>query len=602
MPEAQSPGGKRKLAGILAADAVGYSRLMQADDTGTVATLKDYRTAFTTIAQDHGGRVVNAPGDSILAEFRSAGDAVRAAIAIQGELETRNAGLSEDRRMRFRIGINLGDVIEEADGTLYGDGVNIAARLEALAPPGGICISGTVHDTVGGRLGLNAVFVGEQRVKNIDQPVRVYRLQPGKAGARGGRRPRRPVVIAGAALLVATVAGAGLWLFRGEIGWLDPDTVATSVSKPPAPTEGPSIAVLPFENLSGDPEQDYFADGLTEDIITGLSKFRELLVIARNSTSVYKGQAVDMRQVGADLGVRYVMEGSVRKAGERVRITAQLIDAGTGGHLWAERYDRDFTDIFALQDEVTREIVGQLKIEMVDDPDAAKSQRRTTNLEAYDFVLRGRAARNQVSKDANALARQMFEQAIALDANYADAYAELSFVLFRDWFNRWRPEITTLDPAVQAAEKALALDDRSAVAHANYAWVLVWLRRWDEALDHAGRAVALDPNYAEGQAIQANVLMFSGNYEEALLIAKHAMRLDPVNVRGPFVAGNALIALGRFDEAVSYMRDVVVRSPNFSIAYFVLAAALGAAGKDEAAGAALAEGLRLSVIRIHSIC
>ena len=565
---------------------------MQADDTGTVATLKDYRAAFAAVAQGHGGRVVNSPGDSILAEFPSAGDAVRAGVAIQVDLATRNAALPEDRRMRFRIGINLGDVIEEADGTLYGDGVNIAARLEALAPAGGICISGTVYDTVGARLGLNVTFVGEQQVKNIAQPVRVYRLEQGKAAAPARRRLRKPFAWAGAASLAAATTVAAAWLYFPQ------DQSAVAPAPPAIGTtiahEGPSIAVLPFENLSGDPEQDYFADGLTEDIITGLSKFSELLVIARNSTTVYKDKAVDIRQIGADLGVRYVMEGSVRKAEQRVRITAQLIDAATGGHVWAERYDRELSDIFALQDEVTREIVAQLKIEMVENPNAVKSRPRTTNLEAYDFVLRGRAARDHVTKDANALARQMFEQAIALDPNYADAYAELAFVHQRDWFNRWRPETTTLDPAVQAVEHALALDDRSAVAHAVYAWVLVWLRRWDEALEHADRAVALDTNYAEGQAIRANVLMFSGSYEEALAIAKHAMRLDPINVRGPFVAGNSLLALGRYDEAATYMKDVVVRSPNFAVAYFVLAAALAAADQDQPARAALAEGLRLS--------
>ena len=375
----------RKLAAILSADVEGYSRLMGDDEAATVRTITEYREAIASTVTRHGGRVVDATGDNVLAEFSSVVDAVQGAVEIQGELRRRNAELPSSRRMPFRIGINLGDVILEGP-RLYGDGVNIAARLESLAEGGGICLSGTAYDQVEGKLPFGYDFLGEHTVKNIARPVRVYRLrlEPRVSpvpllGARGADRRVVASVAGTIALLVLIAAG-------GWVGWRWFRTPAPSGLALP---DKPSVAVLPFANLSGDPTQEYFSDGVTEDLITGLSKVSGLFVIARNSAFTYKGKAVKVGDVGRDLGVRYVVEGGVQRAGSRVRITAQLVDATTGYHVWAERYDREIRDIFALQDEVTREIVRALAVKLAEGEQGRIARVPTGNLEAYDLVLRG---------------------------------------------------------------------------------------------------------------------------------------------------------------------------------------------------------------------
>lgn len=367
---------KRKLTAILSADVKGYSRLMEEDEEATVRTITAYREVMVGYIKRQTGRVVDAKGDNILAEFASVVDVVRCAVEIQKELRKRNDDLPEDRRMKFRIGINLGDVIEEGD-TIYGDGVNIAARLEGLAEGGGICISGTAFDQVEGKTGLEFEYVGEQAVKNIKKPVRVYRVK--------------------------TEGGISDVLENRE--FLLPTT--------------PSIAVLPFTNMSGDPEQEYFSDGITEEIITGLAKIPRLFVTARNSTFFYKNQPVNVRQIGRELGVHYVLEGSVRKAEDRVRVSAQLIDVNTDKHIWAERYDRELKDIFAIQDEITMNIMIALQVKLTDGDQAALRAKGTYNLEAYLTWLQAMEYSRQFSKEANILARQKYQEAIALAPEYA---------------------------------------------------------------------------------------------------------------------------------------------------------------------------------------
>src|SRR5215468_10911993 len=416
---------ERKLAAILSADVEGYSRLMGDDEVATVRAITAYRAVIAAAVAGHGGRVVDAPGDNVLAEFASVVDAVQCAVDIQRELQSRNAELPASRRMRFRIGINLGDVIVEGE-RLYGDGVNIAARLESLAEGGGICLSGTAYDQIEGKLPFAFEFSGEQIVKNIARPVRVYRLplDPGASGkTSAGRRPvnRRWATRVAAMVATAALFGTGVW---AGWRWLTPQE---SVGLPLP--DKPSVAVLPFTNLSQDPTQEYFSDGVTEALITGLSKISGLFVIARNSVFTYKGKPANVRDVGRDLGVRYVLEGGVQRAGNRVRITAQLVDAKSGYQIWAERYDREVRDIFAVQDEVTQQIVRFLEIGLTEAERVRFGVTPTGVLEAYDLVLRGDEERARTTRESNAEARRLFSRAIELDPKYAVASVGLGWTV-----------------------------------------------------------------------------------------------------------------------------------------------------------------------------
>ncbi len=465
----------RKLAAILAADVAGYSRLMQDDDRATVAMLDDCREAFRRQIEAHQGRVVDMAGDSILAVFETATGAVQSALDIQKELGERNDPIPEIRRMRFRIGVNVGEVISKTDGTIYGDGVNIAARLQSVGKPGGVCISGNVHEQVNNRLKAGFEFAGEQQVKNIAEPVRTYRLdqRPGtKPPVQSGNAPSSNAArkIAVVAAIVVAVGVASAWWYSQR----PPASPATKISSTTGASlvlpDKPSIAVLPFVNMSGDKEQEYFSDGMTEDVITSLSKLSGLFVIARNSVFTYKGRAVKPEQVSKELGVRYVLEGSVRKAENRVRITAQLIDATTGYHLWAENYDGELKEIFALQDAITRKIVSALAPKLTAGTKPGSKRQETNSIEAYDLVLRGVAFFYGYRKDSNAMARQMFERAIVLDASYARAYVWLSWTHFLDWEWQWTVGPGGLDRALEAAKKAVALDDSLSEAHGAFGW------------------------------------------------------------------------------------------------------------------------------------
>jgi len=529
---------KRKLTAILSADVKGYSRLMGEDEEGTIQTLNTYKEAMSNLIQQQRGRVVDAPGDNVLAEFGSVVDALRCAVDIQKELKNRNVQLPENRRMEFRIGVNLGDVVEEGE-KIFGDGVNIAARLESLAEAGGICISGSAHEQVENKVAVNFEYLGEHIVKNITRPVRVYR--------------------------VITQLG-----------------VAHEMDKRLELPEKPSIAVLPFANMSGDPEQEYFSDGITEDLITDLYKISGLFVIARHSVFTYKGKAVRVDQVGRELGVRYVLEGSVRKAGSRVRITAQLVDTVTGGHLWAERYDRELKDIFALQDEVTQKIVGSLAVRLTKREEDRLARRYTDNLEAYDLVLRGLDSYFLFRQESNVLAREIFQKVVDFEPQYALAYARLGWTYIREWSLGWTQSRDSLERASELAKRAIALDDSLSDGHALLAETYLWKKQHDDAIAEAEKAVTLDPSNAERMVDLGNILAWAGRPEEAIGWIKKGMRFNPIcPVAYLWCLGHAYFLTERYGEAISTLSKAVDRQPDFWPSRFLLAGCFLKVGQQE---------------------
>jgi len=592
------PEGTRKLEAILAADVVGYSRLMQQDDEATVGTLETYRSVFREKIQAHHGRVVDMAGDSVLAVFEAATEAVRAAFEIQSELSQRNEALTEARRMRFRIGVNVGEVIEKPDGTVYGDGVNIAARLESIGEPGGVTVSGTVFDQVKGRLGIAFDFIGEQEVKNISEPVRAYRIagkapQASPSRLRGSARTtRKRVAIGGAASAAILMAAAGIYSYRYLAPWVKPTSGSTAALPLP---DKPSIAVLPFVNMSDDPEQEYFSDGITEDVITSLSKRSGLFVIARNSVFTYKGHAVRPEQVSRELGVRYVLEGSVRKADKRVRITAQLIDATTGYHLWAEHYDGELKDIFSLQDSVTNKIVTALSPKLSATDAASGARPETLSVEAHDLLLRGLAVQFKVQREANPTARRLFQAAIDLDPNYAAAYAWLAFTYFDEWTFQWTQDPTSLDRAMDAARKAVTLDKSLANGHRALGYGLLLNRQHELGLAELRKAVSLNPNFSDALGMLANGLNWSGQPEEAIGFVKEAMRVDPKYQ--PWVSlwlGDSYFWLRQYDRAIASYQDAIRKQPNYLSPHRMLAATYAEMGRQREAHAEAAEVLRIN--------
>src|SRR5213594_584222 len=525
---------ERKLAAILSADVKGYSRLMGEDEVATIRTLTAYQEAMTACIQQHRGRVVDASGDNLLAEFASVVDAVQCAVEIQRELKTKNADLPAPQRMEFRIGINVGDVIVEGE-RIYGDGVNIAARLEGLAAAGSICISGTVYDQVETKLALGYEYLGMQTVKNITKPVRVYRvrIEPGDSAAM--------------------TSGRG------------------AVTAPLPLPDKPSIAVLPFTNMSSDPEQEYFSDGITEDLITDLSKLSALFVISRKSVFLYKGKAVKPEQVSKELGVRYMLEGSIRKAGTWVRITAQLVDATNGYHLWAERYDRDLQDIFAVQDEITKKIVFALEVKLTAGEQQRVGRAPTNNMEAYDYYLRGRQYHELTTEETNAQAREMFEKAVTLDPNFATAYAYLGWTYFENWTLGWSQDPQTLERAFVLAQQAIALDSALSDGHRLLGIVHLWKKQYEQAITTVKRAIALDPNSADGYVGLADILNWAGRPEEALHLIEKAMRLNPQYP--PWYLwdlGHAYYLVGRYEEAIVALKQMLIRNPDFMPAHAYL--------------------------------
>ncbi len=609
----------RKLAAILSADVKGYSRLMGEDEEATIRTLTAYREVMANLIQKHGGRVVDSPGDNVLAEFKSVVDAVRCAVEIQEELKARNTELPENRKMEFRIGVNLGDVIEEGE-QIYGDGINIAARLESLAEEGGICISGSTYEQVEGKLDIGYEYLGEQRVKNISKPVRVYRvlMEPEEAGSVVYRRRkddplhRRRATLVSIVVLVVVVLALAVWRFYLRPA---PPVEVASVEKMAFPLpDKPSIAVLPFVNMSGDPEQEYFSDGITEDLITDLSKVSGLFVIARNSVFTYKGKAVKVEEVGRELGVRYVLEGSVRKANGRVRITAQLVDATTGGHLWAERYDRDLKEIFALQDEVARKIVAALAARLakttVSTSDPSQSalvanltkvekgrvaHKHSGNLRAYDYFWRGRWYFQHLTEKTNDQARLMFERAIDLDPEFAPAYALLGLTHLQEWSLGWSQDPQSLEQAFEIAQRAVALDDSLPLGHQILGEVYLWKKQHEQAIAELEKTIALNPNDAEGVLGLGSILNWAGRPEEAIGLVKKAMRLNPMCPVSYFWnLGHAYFLTERYEEAIEIFKKVLDRNPNFLPAHAYLAASYSELGRHEETRAEAAEVRKLS--------
>ena len=547
---------KRKLAAILSADVQGYSRLMGDDEEATIRTLTIYREVMGSLIQHHRGRVVDSPGDNLLAEFASAVDAVQGAVAIQQELKTRNAELPDHRKMAYRIGINVGDVVVEGE-RIYGDGVNIAARIESLADGGGISISEAVHMQVENKLDVAFSSQGEQTVKNIAKPVRVYKVE----------------------LAAETIPHPAVLEQSAEL---------------PLPDK-PSIAVLPFTNMSNDPEQEYFSDGMTDDIITDLSKISGLFVIARNSTFTYKGQAVKIADVGKELGVRHVLEGSVRKAGTRVRINVQLIDAPTGGHVWAERYDRELEDIFAVQDEIRLKVVFALKVTLSPEEHTRFLQAPTPSLDAYDAYLQGVSHFWRNTQEENVQAQRLFEHALSLDAQYAAAYAYLAYIHGMGWAFLWHEDPRGLDRAYELAQQALLLDDTLPVAHTALGVVLLNQGQHDQALAEVEQALALDPNYANECFTVGYVLNLAGLPQRALGVLEQGIRRNP-HSPDTYLQQMALAyrLTGQFERAIATYKRILLRNPNHMLSHFGLAVVYSVLGREAEAKAEVAELLRIN--------
>lgn len=544
---------KRKLSAILSADVKGYSRLMGEDELATVDTLKEYREVLATHIHQYNGRVVDSPGDNLLAQFSSIVDAVECAVTIQGDISARNTAFSENRKMEFRIGINLGDVIEDGD-RIYGDGINIAARMEGIADGGGICISGTAYDQVKNKLNLGFEFLGKQTVKNISDPVRVYRIRPasGTSGERPGQKRKKKgtwqkAVLSGGAILVITgVAWVIFFLFP------NPEDVA-SVEKMLFPLpDKPSIAVLPFVNLSRDQDQEYFADGISENIISALSHIPQMFVIARNSTFTYKGKHVKVQQVSEELGVQYVLEGSVQRSGDQIRVTAQLIDATTGHHLWAERYDRELKDIFALQDEITLKILTALQVKLTEG-EQARLWGTTDNLEAWGNVIRGSTLFEQFTKQSNARAQQFFERAAKLDPNWDIAWTMLAWTHWAEASLGWSASpAESIRQAIEMAKKAAAINDTLPEVHSLWSNIYLAQGEYDKAIGAGEKAIALGPNNALCHILLSHTMTSAGRFEEAIELAEKAMRLSPYSSAWYLMMiDDAYRMAGRYEEALA---------------------------------------------------
>ncbi|MGR3717071.1 MAG: adenylate/guanylate cyclase domain-containing protein [Thermohalobaculum sp.] len=533
----------RRLAAILAADVVGYSRLMGEDEAGTLAALQAHRAEiFDPVIAERGGRLVKLMGDGALVEFPSVVEAVEAALAIQQQVA---AG---DGRIRLRIGINLGDIIIDGDD-IYGDGVNVAARLEALAEPGGICISSIVHESIGNRVEAEFGDAGEHEVKGIARPIRVWQW-PATGGAQA----------------------------------------------PLALPEKPSIAIMPFDNMSSDSEYEYFSDGITDDIATDLSKVSGLFVIARNATFAYKGGAADLKHVARELGVRYILEGSIRRADGKVRINARLVDANSGNHLWAERFDGDLKDIFALQDRITESIVAILAVTLTRAEQDRAMHKEVRNLQAYDYVLQGTAYHTRMTKGDNVKAMELFTRAIELDPDDAPAHASLAWALTHEANHEWTADPNaSLKLALVHAKRAVLLDAGLAKAHMVLGDIYCWMKRHKQAVAEGRRAIALDPSYADGHMALAYFLITSGQAEEAIGEAQTALRFNPVYANGLYyeMLGKALYLTKQYEAAMAVLEQGVSRDPNVDGLHQWLAATYAQVGQMDDARTHAKEYLRL---------
>jgi adenylate cyclase len=578
-------GGKQRLAAILAADGAGYSRLMEADELGTMAALEAARSVFKAEIEANHGHVINMAGDSVLALFDTAAGAVTAALGAQRALEASSRDIPENKRLRFRIGVHLGDVIESSEGDVHGDGVNIAARLQAIATPGGVVVSEAVRGAVKTRLAARFEDLGAHTVKNIADPVRAFAVavsaEPGLRSTSPARRPPRIVFLAAlgaAAVLILVVA----WKYLAPAAVVSaPQPVTAPVATPGAK---PSIAVLPFDNMSGDADKAYFADGMTEDLITDLSKVGGLVVIARNSTFQYKGKARDVREIGKALNARYVLEGSVRRSGDTVRVNAQLIDAASGAHIWAERYDGELKNIFGLQDTITRSVVKALSVELTKDESDQVAKRGTGNVQAYDLVLKGWEHYLRQTPDEFRLAIADFKKAVEVDPTYGRAYAALAAIHWDIYTRYWGPSLGLSRDTQADAEKYLAkaMKDPTPLAHEVASAMFVHAQQHAEAIVEAQRAVASDPNDADGYVALAGALSFAGRPAEALDAVEKAMRLNPHYPSSyAYQRGLALFGLNRLAEAAVALERAVELNRDDYWSQRLLLAIYGLTGKRD---------------------
>jgi adenylate cyclase len=591
-------GFKRKLAAILSADVEGYSRLMDDDEEATVRTLTSYRTAIADLVQQFRGRVVDAPGDNILADFTSVVDAVNSAVEIQRELAERNAELPYNRKMAFRIGINLGDVIEE-EGRIYGDGVNIAARVEGMAEAGGICISGRAYDQVANKLGLEYENLGEHQVKNISTPIRVYRVlsYPGAAAHRViqakkvVRHKWRIIAIALSVIMILAIAAVAIWENYFHLPHVEMVAAEDKVFNLP---KGPKVAVLPFDNMSGDPEQDYLSDGLTENIITGLSGYPKLFVIARHSSFFYKGKSVNVQQIAKELGVRYMIEGSVQKTENRLRITVQLIDAVAGHHMWAEKYDRDLNDIFEIQDEITMQVIRALAVELTEGNQFRTRLKRPGNIEAFIKLLKALELWRQSNKEDNVHARQLIKESIQSDPQQPESYLIMALTYLDDiWYGSESP-LFSFAQASKNLKKAMTLDNNNSDAFIVLSYLLTMKRDHEEAIAAAKQAITLNPSAADAYFGLGIAFFFSSKPKEALDYLKKAIRLNPMPPSDYYlILGHCYRGLERFAEALEVYKKAVEIAPGNIYAHLGLAVLYIFMGRDHEARAAASQVLSI---------
>ena len=598
---------KRKLASILCAGAEGYGRLMGEDESGTLTTLKAHLQLIGSLSEKHGGRVMAIHGDTLLAGFDSVVDAVQCAVEIQNELKGRNEKEPEGSRMPFRIGINLGDVFEER-GNVYGDGVNVAAGVKGLADPGGICISRSVHDHVKNKMSVGYQSLGAHSVTNISEPVQVYRILPepdafGKAIGKAWYRLKQWQKVA----FTLVVAILPVFVNLAVKKYMDPsDSMSGSMSgifslftgKAALPLpDKPSIAVLPFENMTGDPKQEFFTDGFTEEIITSLSKISSLFVISRNSSFTYKGKPVKLKKVSKELGVRYVLEGSIQRSGDRVRINAQLIDAVSDQHLWAEHYDRGMQDIFAMQDEIILKILSALQVQLTSGEQARVWAKGTKNLDAYLRLMQARESILQGNVAGTARARQLIEETIALDPKYADAYMLMGYTHVQDFMaGASKSPKESMKQGIEWEQKALAMDDSLAEAHARLGVLYTYVDRHDEAVAEVEKAMAMDPNSAAVHYLAGLVLRLSGKPEESIPVYKKSIRLEPFTPGIYYGSmGMAYIANGTdCGEAVKACEEGIKRAPEGMLVHVFATAVFSECGKEKEARKTAKELLRIN--------
>jgi TolB-like protein/Flp pilus assembly protein TadD len=522
-------GFKRKLAAILSADVAGYSILIADDETFTIRTLKAYRDIISNIIEQHNGRVVDSPGDNMLAEFSSVVDAVKCAVEIQKQLKKENDRLVEDKQLKFRIGVNIGDVVQDGD-RIYGSGVNVAARIEAIADPGGVCVSRNAYDHVKDKLELRFEYIGEHKVKNIEEPVRVYKVI------------------------------------------LDSDSPVSVIDEPLELPDIPSIAVLPFTNMSGDPNQEYFSDGLTEQIINGLCKVPNLFVISRNSSFAYKDKSLGIKRIASELGVKYILEGSVQRAGDRVRITAQLIDATTDFHMWSENFDQKLEDIFALQDEITMKLIEIMQIHLTVGKQAHLWKVGKVNINAIDKCMRGMEYLVKFTKKDNMLARRHLMDAIDIDKTHAYPYALVGFTHIIDLAHGWsKVPLTSFEQAEKFAQNAVALDDSLDLAHSLLGHIYLYKRQHEDSKKECEKAIELNPNGAEARVILATTLTYMGEAKKAIRLFKRAFRLNPIPpAHYYYFFGRAYESDGQYENAIEICKKANALNPDAYGSYFPL--------------------------------